>query len=582
MKSLLFLNKYFMRYKSKILLGFLFILLSNGFQVLIPYMLKVSIDSLKTEINYGKILEYAGIIVAAALLSGIFRFLIRQTIIVVSRWIEYDLRIDFWDHLQRLSQNFYQNRTTGDLMAHATNDISAVRMYVGPGIMYTTDTTTKFIVTIAMMVTLSPWLTFWTLLPLPILSYLVFRLSKKIHSRFTKIQEKFSDLTTKVQENLAGIRVIKAYVLENSEVEKFTKLNNEYVERNMEKVRIQAFFMPLLFLITGVSIILVIWIGGTMVINGNFTIGGMTAFITYLGFLIWPTIALGWIMNMIQQAAASMDRLKKIWDEKFDIHDSDKTNQQIEEIHGDIEFKNVSYRYAPNLPYVLKNINMKIPGGSTAAVIGHTGAGKSTLINLIPRLFDIDEGEVLIDGNRIDSIPLRVLRKNIGFVPQETFLFSDTLANNILYGSPDAGEEMLKKAAEVSRLNKDVENFPKGYDTILGERGITLSGGQKQRTCLARAIATNPRILIMDDSMSAVDTNTEEEILKGLKEFMKERTSIIISHRISTVKNADVIYVLDKGEIAEQGTHEDLVAKGGIYADLHYKQLLEEELKELT
>jgi len=443
------------------------------------------------------------------------------------------------------------------------------------------DTGTKFVVVFSIMISLSWKLTLYTLIPLPVLSFFVYNFSKKIHKKFTLIQEKFSELTTRAQENFSGIRVIKSYVREDYEINEFTKLSQDYLKKNMDKVKIQAMFMPVLFMTAGLSTIIALGVGLKMMIDGTLTLGTILAFVSYLGMLIWPTIAFGFVANLIQQSSASMKRILKILNEPYEISDSDKTNNEIQSLNGEIEFDNVSFRYGENLPWVLKNINLKIEKGKTAAFIGQTGVGKTTLINLIPRLYDVVEGNVRIDGTDVREIPLETLRKNIGLSPQETFLFSDTLANNLLYGLDNGTQSTVEKVSEIAQLSKDVETFPGGYETILGERGITLSGGQKQRSSLARALAIDPKILILDDSFSAVDTNTEEEILKRLKEFMKDRTSIIISHRISTVKNADIIFVLNDGIIAEEGTHNELVEKGGIYADLHEKQLLEEELKEI-
>jgi len=560
----------------------LFILLSNAGAVYIPVILKDSIDSLLEGVKSSQLLTYAGLIVGTSLISGIFRFLIRQTIIVVSREIEYDLRYDFWHHIQRLPLRYFQNTSTGNLMAHATNDINAVRSFIGPAVMYSIDTSIRLLIVLGVMISLNLSLTIYSLIPLPLLSVLVYKVGKIIHEKYTLIQEKFSDLTTKAQENFSGIRVIKSYVRELNEIKEFGKLSREYLERNMSMIRIQSLIHPILFLITGISTIIVIWAGGTMVINGEMTLGEISAFIIYLGILIWPVIAFGWVINIVQQGEASMKRLNKIFSEPFEIDESEITDYSIKEIKGKIEFRNLSFKYGENLPYVLKNINLTIPEGSTVAVMGYTGSGKSSFINLIPRLYDATGGEVLIDGKNIKTIPLEVLRKNIGIVQQEPFLFSDNIYNNISYGLKEVDKNKAVEASRTACFDKDVETFPDKYETIVGERGITLSGGQKQRASMARALIIDPKILILDDSFSAVDTHTEEEILKNLKKFMKGRTSIIISHRISTVKDADKIIVLSDGIIAEEGIHEKLVSLGGIYADLHYKQLLEKELEELN
>ena len=582
MKNLLTLTKYFIRYKKKLLWGILFMILSDATAVYAIYLTKDAINALTPNVVISTIIYYAFLIVLVTLLSGIFRFFIRQTIIVASREIEYDLREDFWDHIQKLPLRFFQNNSTGNIMAHATNDINAVRTFLGPAIMYSMDATINLIITLATMISISSSLTLYSLLPLPFLSIIVYKIGKLIHEKFILIQERFSELTTKAQENYSGIRVIKSYVREENEIKEFENLSKGYLNRNMDMIKIQSFMQPSLFFISGLPTIIVIWLGGFKIINGTLNLGDITAFLMYIVNLTWPMIAFGWVTNMVQQGEASMRRLNKIFAEPYEINDSEITNRSITEIKGKIEFRNLSFKYNDNLQYILKDINLTIPEGSTIAIMGYTGEGKTTFINLIPRLYDCTDGEILIDGNNVKTIPLEILRSNIGLVQQESFLFSDTIFNNISYGLRDIDKNRVEEVAQISAFHKDVETFPNGYETMMGERGITLSGGQKQRASLARALAIDPKILILDDSFSAVDTNTEEEILRKLKEFMKGRTSIIISHRISTVKDADKIIVLSKGIIAEQGTHDELVSLGGIYADLHYKQLLEKELEELN
>lgn len=582
MKNLLTLKKYFIKYKTKLLWGMLFIILSNAMTVYLPILLKDSINAIQKNTTSAVLLNYALLIVGTSIIAGVFRYLIRQTIIVVSREIEYDLRGDFWEHIQKLPLKYFQNNSTGNIMSHATNDINAVRGFIGPAVMYSIDTVIRLVIVVAIMISLNFSLTIYALLPLPILSYGVYRVGKLIHEKYTKIQENFSQLTTRAQENFSGIRVIKSYVREANEIKRWNELSQEFLRKNMNLVRIQSLIMPILTIITGISIIVVIWVGGIKVIDGEMNLGEMAAFVMYLSILIWPVIAFGWVMNIIQQAEASMKRLNKILNEPYEIQDSSSTDLSVKELKGEIELRNVSFKYSDSLPEVLKDVNLKIPVGSTLAIVGHTGSGKTSLINLIPRLYDVTAGEIFIDGKNVKDIPLDVLRTNIAVVQQESFLFSDSVYGNLSYGLRDTDKQRVEDVSRIANFDKDVMSFPNGYDTVVGERGITFSGGQKQRASLARALATNPKILILDDSFSAVDTHTEEEILKNLKEFMKNRTSIIISHRISTVKDADNIVVLDNGSIAEQGTHAELVEQNGIYAELHYKQLLEKELEELN
>ncbi|NUN71298.1 MAG: ABC transporter ATP-binding protein, partial [Bacteroidetes bacterium] len=484
-------------------------------------------------------------------------------------------------HIQRLPLPYFQNTPTGDLMAHATNDISAVRNVVGPGIMYPADTLMTLTMSLALMFVKDWQLTLLALIPMPFVSYAVYYLGKVIHEKFNERQEQYSILTTKAQENLSGARVVKAYVREEYEVEQFRTASWEYFKKNLVLAKAQSVMWPLMFILVGLSIIITIYMGGLKVINGEMTIGTLTAFMTYLSLLIWPMIAFGWVTNMWQQGAASMKRLAKIFDTVPSIGDSERTDHTITDIEGTIEFRNVSFTHETAATPTLQGIDLTIPQGSTLAIVGFTGSGKSSLVNLIPRLYDVTEGSVLIDGKDIRTIPIATLRKHIGYVPQETFLFSDSIAENIRYGDDEAERERIHDAAEVSQIAKDVADFPQRFETMLGERGITLSGGQKQRTSIARAILRRPKILILDDALSAVDTYTEESILQRLRSLMKGRTSIIIAHRISTVKDADRIIVLHEGKIAEQGTHDQLIAMKGIYAGLYQKQLLEKELENL-
>ncbi|TSA20263.1 ABC transporter ATP-binding protein [bacterium] len=586
MKPLLRLKPYLLRYKRTLLWGVLTVIASNLFTVVQPMFLGFAIDELKVGMDThsavtGDLLRWAVIIVGFSVIAGVFTFLTRQTIIVVSRHIEFDLRNDLLSHLQSLSYSYFQNTPTGDLMAHATNDIGAVRNVVGPGIMYPTDTLLTFTMVLGLMLVKDWQLTLLALIPLPFASLMVYQLGKQVHKKSLDRQAQFSLLTTRAQENLSGIRVIKSYVREEYEIGLFSKLSWDYLRKNLVLARIQSLMWPLMFVIIGCSIVITLYAGGLKVISGELSIGSLSAFLAYLVMLIWPVIAFGWVINLLQQGAASMERLSKILDTNPEIKDTEGTLRSIRNIEGRIEFRGVKFTHNGAVKPTLQNIDLTIERGMTVAIVGYTGSGKTSLINLIPRLYDISEGQLLIDGHDIKTIPLGVLRTHIGYVPQETFLFSDTLTENIRYGTDDGTPDHVQEAAEISQIAKDVLELPKQFDTMIGERGITLSGGQKQRTSIARALIRQPKILILDDCLSAVDTYTEEEILRRLRTFMKGRTSIIISHRISTVKEADLIVVVDKGEIVERGTHNELVARGGIYADLNEKQLLERELEEL-
>ena len=587
MKSLLRLKPYLLRYKKTLFLGILTVVGSNLFSVVQPLLLGYAVDELKTGIESNtnvtdSLMMWAFYIVGFSLVAGFFTYLTRQTLIVTSRHIEFDLRNDFLAHLQKLHYPYFQNKPTGDLMAHATNDIAAVRNVLGPGIMYPSDTLMTFTMVLTMMLVTDWQLTLYALIPLPLVSLVVYKLSKAVHEKFNERQEQFSRLTTKAQENLSGIRVIKAYVRELFEIDQFRTISWEYLKKNLILALVQSIMWPLMFVLVGFSILMVLYFGGVRVIDGIISIGTLTAFFGYLVMLIWPMIAFGWVANLLQQGAASMARLAKIFDTVPEIRDTETTNHAVTAVRGEIEFRNVTFAHKNTEKQTLKNINIKIENGMTLAIIGYTGSGKTTLVNLIARLYDTTEGVILIDGTPIANVPVAVLRSSIGYVPQETFLFSETIAENIRYGVDDhLDEKRLRHSADIAQISKDVMEFPKQFETMIGERGITLSGGQKQRTSIARALMREPNILILDDALSSVDTYTEEEILKRLREFMRGRTSIIISHRISTVKEADLICVLDNGQIIERGTHDELVAHGGIYAHLHEKQLLEQELEEM-
>ena len=527
-----------------------------------------------------RILFFASLIFGVALVGGVLRFIQRHTIQGVARRIEFHLRADFFLHLQKLSAAYYDNVRTGDLMTRATSDLNAIRMVLSSAVMYTADAIVFFGLALTIMLRIDVGLTLVSLLPYPVLALLIRFLGKRLHVRYERIQESFSTLNTKVQENLSGVRVVKAYTLEANEIEHFQELNSEFVERNHQQIRLMTFFFPIFRCLPGISIVILLWMGGLRVIGEEMTLGDFVAFHAYLLMLIRPMITLGFIVNTFERGAASMGRIQAILNEQPEIFDGEQVKWGIKDIEGEIEFRDLNFAYPDGTP-VLKGINLKIERGQTLAIVGGTGSGKSTLVNLIPRIRQAARGTVFVDGVDIQDIPLNVLRSNIGVVEQEPFLFSDYLQNNIAYGLETPEEAQIRDAAHTADLLEQIEEFPDGLETFLGERGMTISGGQRQRSALARAIIIKPKILILDDAFANVDTQTEDTILSRLAEIMKNRTTILISHRISTVKDADHIVVLDEGSIVEAGTHEQLLEQNGIYAGIYETQLLQEELEKL-
>jgi ATP-binding cassette subfamily B protein len=570
---------YVSRYRRPYLLGLASGVVATAIQLAGPWVLKYAIDDLLHGVTTAKVRFYALAIFGLAVIGGFFRFLVRRIVISASRGIEYDLRNDFFAHLQQMPLSFFQERRTGDLMSRATNDLNAVRMMIGPAVMYTASTTLTFLVAIILMLSIDARLTLIALIPLPFVSISVKYFGSAIHKRFERIQAQLSDLSAVTQEALAGVRVVRAYRQEHAELARFRASNEEYIHRNKALIRLQGAFFPSMSLFMGLGGLLVLWLGSREVVAGRMTVGELVALNGYLMMLSWPMIAFGWVTNMLQRGMASWKRMLEVLETPPAITDAEATQAipSIDALRGEIELRHLTLRFGDQL--ILDDVSAVFPAGKTTAIVGATGSGKSTLLSLIPRLHQPPAATVFVDGVDVRQIPLTVLRGAIGFVPQEAFLFSDSLAENIAFGTRgDVSRATIEHAAQVARLDKDVADFPKGYDTMVGERGITLSGGQKQRTAIARALAVDPKILILDDALSAVDTYTEEEILHRLREVMRQRTSIIVSHRISTVRDADQILVLDAGRIVERGTHDELVEADGMYAELYRKQLLEEEL----
>jgi ATP-binding cassette subfamily B multidrug efflux pump len=569
---------YLRRYRHRLMLGVGALIIKDVMGAALPMFIGRGVDSMrKGAFDLTAVLWFSAAIVGLSAVKGIFQYWMRIIVIGVSRDIEYDLRNDFFRHLTDLSWDFYGRVRTGDIMARATNDLNAVRQMVGPGVMYSVETGFTLVFVVSIMLVMDWRLTLLALLPTPLISLAVSYFGRLIHARFDRIQAMFSDISSRTQENIAGVRVVRAYVQEDAELRQFESLNRLYVGENVRLARLSGAFMPLLQSLVGLTLLIVLWVGGMQLLEGRITLGQFVMFNTYLVMLVWPMIAFGWVVNLAQRGTASLARINSILKERPSIVEPSAGRAHAEPLRGEIEFRAVTVEYPAGK--ALDGIDLHIPAGTTVAIVGHTGSGKTTLVHLIPRIMDPTQGSVLVDGIDARNHSPAALRRQIGFVPQETVLFSASLAENIAFGVDGAAAADIRRAAELAGLSPDIESFPGGLDTVIGERGITLSGGQKQRAAIARAILRDPGILILDDALSSVDTVTEDQILSGLAALMRGRTTILISHRVSTVRNADRIFVVEKGKVAEQGTHSELLSLGGYYADLYQKQLLEEELE---
>jgi ATP-binding cassette subfamily B protein len=593
------LNHYFWKYKYLFIPGLLFTMMSAGFQIAVPMVVRQAIDSIPRFVRLYNVFEHGTLqsslyvyffsgmlifalaIVALTVISGIFKFLMRQTVVVASRHIEYDLRNELYDHLQKLSPAFYQQYSTGDVITRSTDDIEKVRRYIGPAIMYVTRSLMMVLIAVSVMFVISPRLTLYALAPMPLLAVAVFFMAHMVHTRSDRLQQQYSTLTSRIQEALAGMRVLKAYTREPSESKALNEESETYKWRNLDLALVEAAWRPAFLLIVGMSTIIVVWMGGQMVMDGAITIGNIAEYIIYVNLMTWPVASLGFVITMIQRASASVIRLNKILDTEPAIADGAQTNASITDLDGEIAFRDVSFQYEDEEVPALDHIHFELPANGTLAVVGRTGAGKTTLVEMIPRFLDPDSGTVEIDGRDVRSIPLDTLREHIGYVPQDVFLFSDTVANNIAFGALNADRSAIEEAAREADLLGNVQDFSDGFDTYVGERGITLSGGQKQRTSIARALIRNPRILIFDDALSAVDTRTEQRILKRLRQRKGDQTLIIVTHRMSAVKDADLILVMDEGRIVQKGTHKELIDQEGLYATLCRKQELAQEIESM-
>ncbi len=599
MRPLARLNRFYWKYRRLFVPGLLCAVTSASFSIAVPMIVRQAVDSIPRFVTtyqafsgspsqgylfttfFLTLMLFGLVIVCLSLVSGVFSFLMRQTVVVASRHIEFDLRNELYAHLQTLPRSFYLKHATGDIITRATSDIEQVRRYIGPAIMYLTRALVIVVTAMVVMFVISPRLTLFAIIPMPFLALSVFFVARMVHARSDALQQQYSRLTSRVQEALAGIRVIKAYTREQAEALVFDEESRQYRHRVLNLALVEAAWRPVFLLLVGMSTIIVVWVGGRLVVEGAITIGNIAEYIIYVALMTWPVASMGFVITMVQRASASVIRLGEILDTKPAIADSERTDDTIQRVDGRISFEGVGFRYGSDAPWVLRDITFDVPAGSTLAIVGRTGSGKSTIVEMMPRLLEPTDGHIRVDGVDINRIPIAVLRGAIGYVPQDVFLFSDTVANNIAFGNMEAVEEAIRDAAAEAELLANIEDLSQGFETFVGERGITLSGGQKQRTSIARALIRQPRILILDDALSAVDTDTERRILGHLRRHYGRRTIVIVSHRVSAVQEADLIIVLDDGLIAEKGTHDELLARDGLYANLYRKQLLEEEIESI-